>query len=523
MTEVLQPIPPSCESGRTTERAAGGMACRSPDTSNPRSPPLPPPILRRNTTAEIEIQLDEPQLSCTYEKHLLDDNEIFASQTNLKLQHHYYLHPPDSGTGDALHMKEIMKEFRKTLPSQLEVNCRGSMFVRFDEESPQYLRAMLTGIDGTPYASGVFLFDIFLPADYPHEPCLCTHVTPNANLVHANNGPGGFSPNLHSDTGQVCLSLLGTWDGPGWESGSSNVYQVLSTILYMILGAKHPYYMEPDYGGWEGTAPTEPLALQQDPDREQVLEYDREVQLFTAKLCVLAPLLTPPTGFEGLTHTHLFEKRKLILATLRRWVKKASDEDSSFSDSDFATKLTAVIVQIEQAYKDRMTRRYAEEDCRECQQVISFIEEKMRFLMEKIRFSSSSSSCTCASLTAPEHHTDTDTGTGTDRRHEEKSDHSDSDSDRDSSDNLTDSTPSYLSYPPPCDTCCAAAKTGLPKAYARYQLGPRLLARARQDLHQAQVARDQAPLHCTQYYATAGESTEDTTGDTTEDSTEEDV
>ena len=51
-----------------------------------------------------------------------------------------------------------------------------------------------------------------------------------------------------TDTGQVCLSLLGTWDGPGWESGTSNIYQLLSTILYMILGAKHPYYMEPDYG-----------------------------------------------------------------------------------------------------------------------------------------------------------------------------------------------------------------------------------------------------------------------------------
>ena len=64
--------------------------------------------------------------------------------------------------------------------------------------SPQYLRAVLTGIEGTPYASGIFLFDIFLPADYPKAPCLCTHVTPNAHLVHANNGPGGFSPNLHS-------------------------------------------------------------------------------------------------------------------------------------------------------------------------------------------------------------------------------------------------------------------------------------------------------------------------------------
>ena len=59
---------------------------------------------------------------------------------------------------------------------------------------------------------------------------------------------------IYADSGQVCLSLLGTWDGPGWESGTSNVYQVLSTILYMILGAKHPYYMEPDYGTYTDSA-----------------------------------------------------------------------------------------------------------------------------------------------------------------------------------------------------------------------------------------------------------------------------
>jgi ubiquitin-protein ligase len=130
------------------------------------------------------------------------------------------------------------------------------MFVRYDEDSPQYLRACICGVEGTPYSSGIFVFDIYVPPNYPQVPCMCIHVTPNANLVKANNGPGGFSPNLHRDSGKVCLSLLGTWDGPGWEPGVSNIYQVLSTIMWMILGADHPYYMEPGFGGWEGTAPS---------------------------------------------------------------------------------------------------------------------------------------------------------------------------------------------------------------------------------------------------------------------------
>ena len=45
------------------------------------------------------------------------------------------------------------------------------------------------------------------------------HISKGCTLCHANNGPGGFSPNLHQSSGKVCLSLLGTWSGPDWQAG----------------------------------------------------------------------------------------------------------------------------------------------------------------------------------------------------------------------------------------------------------------------------------------------------------------
>ena len=219
------------------------------------------------------------------------------------------------------------------------------------------------------------------------------------------------------------------------------------------------------------------------------MEYDQEVQLFTAKLCVLAPLLHPPEGFETLVHTHLFEKRKLILATLRRWVHKAQetaaaagghrDEECDGSSSKFAAQLNSVIAEIEQAYRDRMTRRYAEDDCRECEQVIGFIQEKMHFLTEKIRFSSAAvASCTCTctpceSLSSRAPHSMTH-----------------ADEDKNSSGGAA-----VLSLPLPvlCGACRLEAETRLPKAYARYCLGPRLLAQAHRDLQRALQERDRAP------------------------------
>jgi ubiquitin-protein ligase len=177
---------------------------------------------------------------------------------NLKSNHYFTAHGEINDKQISKEtMKRIMREVTKTFPSQIDLNPRGTVFVRYDEVSPQYMRAIITGVQGSPYSSGIFIFDLYLPPEYPSVPPLVKHVTPRANEIQANNGPGGFSPNLHSESGQVCLSLLGTWEGPGWDPSSSNVYQVLSSILWMILAAPHPYYLEPGFGGWEGTAPTD--------------------------------------------------------------------------------------------------------------------------------------------------------------------------------------------------------------------------------------------------------------------------
>ena len=45
-----------------------------------------------------------------------------------------------------------------------------SIWIRFDEETPQYLRALITAPLGTPYSGGMFCFDIFVPNDYPNGP-----------------------------------------------------------------------------------------------------------------------------------------------------------------------------------------------------------------------------------------------------------------------------------------------------------------------------------------------------------------
>ena len=225
----------------------------------------------------------------------------------------------NSAVNNPSNFKKVLKEIKKTLPKNIHVGWNGSMFIRFDEDNPRYLQAILTGLLNTPYANGCFLFDIYLSDNYPTKACNIQHITKGATLVKANNGPGGFSPNLHKDTGKVCLSLLGTWStGAQWDPKVSNVYQVLSTILFMIFSAEHPYYMEPSYGGWEGTAPKK-------KHNKRVIEYDEEVYVGTVKYAMLGMLETPPKGFEDVIKMHFKLKKNEIIKTVeKKWLAKAS-------------------------------------------------------------------------------------------------------------------------------------------------------------------------------------------------------
>jgi ubiquitin-protein ligase len=117
----------------------------------------------------------------------------------------------------------------------LAVNYPSSILVRQDESSIDYLRALMTGPADTPYAGGCFFFDVYLPPSYPQ-------VNPSVIFLTTGGGTARFNPNLYAD-GKVCLSLLGTWSGPGWDPAISTLSQVLVSIQAQIMN-EAPYYNE---------------------------------------------------------------------------------------------------------------------------------------------------------------------------------------------------------------------------------------------------------------------------------------
>jgi ubiquitin-conjugating enzyme E2 Z len=111
-----------------------------------------------------------------------------------------------------------------------------SIHVAPHEDDVTHIEALIIGPDDTPYEGGFFHFDMRFPHDYPWNP-------PKVLLQTTDNGAVRFNPNLYAE-GKVCLSILGTWQGPGWKA-----VQTLETVLISVQSLMNPtpYQNEPGY------------------------------------------------------------------------------------------------------------------------------------------------------------------------------------------------------------------------------------------------------------------------------------
>jgi hypothetical protein len=109
-------------------------------------------------------------------------------------RHHYTHNAEESGSGAALPAlrRALMREVKALRGGQLPLHPDAAILLRHDESRMDVMRAVLSGPVGTPYALGIFVFDVFCPAEYPSIP----------PLVHLETTGGGtvkFNPNLYAD------------------------------------------------------------------------------------------------------------------------------------------------------------------------------------------------------------------------------------------------------------------------------------------------------------------------------------
>lgn len=98
------------------------------------------------------------------------------------------------------------------------------------------VHALIIGPDETPYQGGFFHFVVRHGPQYPLHP-------PKVKLMTTGGDTVRFNPNLYK-TGKVCLSILGTWEGPAW-SPASNLSSVLISVQSLMN--EKPYHNEPGF------------------------------------------------------------------------------------------------------------------------------------------------------------------------------------------------------------------------------------------------------------------------------------
>ncbi|KAH9319689.1 hypothetical protein KI387_021458, partial [Taxus chinensis] len=192
----------------------------------------------------------------------------------------------------------IAKEIA-SLATNLPLEWESSIHVRVDPVRMDLLKALMVGPKGTPYQNGVFIFDIYLPPDYPQVP-------PKVKFLTTGKGKVQFNPNLYVN-GKVCLSLLGTWDGPSWQPWKSTLLQVLVSLQSLIFVAD-PFYNEPGY------------EMMHKKFANHAEKENRGHRYNTLKIAVLDTLRNPDSSFKGVIGKHFLHKKDEITEQCMEWI-----------------------------------------------------------------------------------------------------------------------------------------------------------------------------------------------------------
>ena len=141
-----------------------------------------------------------------------------------------------------IYMKRIISDI-----AEISSDYDQKINIWYDENDITKIKALIIVAEDTPYEDGFFYFSIDIPETYPFD-------HPSAKFETINNDIR-FNPNLY-EGGKVCLSIIGTWQGPKWSS-----IQTLRSLLLSIqsLMNENPINNEP---GYENIKPNEKKAIE---------------------------------------------------------------------------------------------------------------------------------------------------------------------------------------------------------------------------------------------------------------------
>ncbi len=198
--------------------------------------------------------------------------------------------------------KRIMKELGELEKSRSILNESGIYF-HYDDSDVSILYAMIIGPDDTPYEGGFYFFEFVYPLEYPMVPPIARYCTQGTlyDIREKSMRSVRFNPNLYT-CGKVCLSMLNTWEGPGWTP-TCTITNVFVAIQGLVLN-ENPMENEPGYEG-----------LQDEDGIRKYKDYNQVIEYANYKIAVM-----------GMYHSKPSEVMNAFHPTMKEYIIKNQDK-----------------------------------------------------------------------------------------------------------------------------------------------------------------------------------------------------
>ena len=219
-----------------------------------------------------------------------------------EFQKYYYNNLNNNDHPSKACISKLTKELA-TYNNALPMNIESSIYVRYNSNNLQNIKALIIGPKDTPYENGCYIFDIYIPTNYPST-------SPKVNLQTTGYGKVRFNPNLYN-CGKVCLSLLGTWsgeEGETWNPNTSTLLQVLVSIQSLIF-VENPYFNEPGYE----------KSMHTSQGKNSNFKYNDERRLANIEWAINDNINNPVPEFKNVIINHFKFKKNEIKETINKW------------------------------------------------------------------------------------------------------------------------------------------------------------------------------------------------------------
>ena len=134
--------------------------------------------------------------------------------------------------------KIITKHLEDTLKHYTPDSTDGKFVQVFvDDADIKHIMAVITGTADTPYENVLFVIDMNMPDNYPFS-------NPKALYLSSMNTNLRIHPNLYAREQKICLSILGTWNGPSWTPMMS--FRTVLVNIQALLNSE-PLRCEPGF------------------------------------------------------------------------------------------------------------------------------------------------------------------------------------------------------------------------------------------------------------------------------------